>query len=286
LNPKVKIVTDSSAYLLPETIAKYDIRVVPLKIAFGTEVYSEGIDISNEEFYQRLAKSSALPTTSQPSANDFIQAYSELTQQGYPIFSIHISSKLSGTINSALAAREAFPKAQIEVVDWLSMGMGLLVLAAARAAEEGKGLLQIKAITKRLTARISILAMLDTLHYLWKGGRIGGATALIGSLLNIKPIVALGNGEVRPLAKVRSRAKGVDYMLKLMEKQVEGNIPIRGGVIHSRAFDEALALEREVRARFNCVELDLIELGPAFGTHTGPGTLGLAFYSDDQWKTY
>ena len=286
MNPKVKIVTDSSAYLLPETIAKYDIRVVPLKIAFGTEVYSEGIDISNEEFYQRLAKSSALPTTSQPSANDFIQAYSELTQQGYPIFSIHISSKLSGTINSALAAREAFPKAQIEVVDWLSMGMGLLVLAAARAAEEGKGLLQIKAITKRLTARISILAMLDTLHYLWKGGRIGGATALIGSLLNIKPIVALGNGEVRPLAKVRSRAKGVDYMLKLMEKQVEGNIPIRGGVIHSRAFDEALALEREVRARFNCVELDLIELGPAFGTHTGPGTLGLAFYSDDQWKTY
>jgi len=286
LNPKVKIVTDSSAYLLPETIAKYDIRVVPLKIAFGTEVYSEGIDISNEEFYQRLAKSSALPTTSQPSANDFIQAYSELTQQGYPIFSIHISSKLSGTINSALAAREAFPKAQIEVVDWLSMGMGLLVLAAARAAEEGKGLLQIKAITKRLTARISILAMLDTLHYLWKGGRIGGATALIGSLLNIKPIVALGNGEVRPLAKVRSRAKGVDYMLKLMEKQVEGNIPIRGGVIHSRAFDEALALEREVRARFNCVELDLVELGPAFGTHTGPGTLGLAFYSDDQGQTY
>ena len=286
MNPKVKIVTDSSAYLLPETIAKYDIRVVPLKIAFGTEVYSEGIDISNEEFYQRLAKSSALPTTSQPSANDFIQAYSELTQQGYPIFSIHISSKLSGTINSALAAREAFPKAQIEVVDWLSMGMGLLVLAAARAAEEGKGLLQIKAITKRLTARISILAMLDTLHYLWKGGRIGGATALIGSLLNIKPIVALGNGEVRPLAKVRSRTKGVDYMLKLMEKQVEGNIPIRGGVIHSRAFDEALALEREVRARFNCVELDLVELGPAFGTHTGPGTLGLAFYSDDQWKTY
>lgn len=286
MNPKVKIVTDSSAYLLPETIAKYDIRVVPLKIAFGTEVYSEGIDISNEEFYQRLAKSSALPTTSQPSANDFIQAYSELTQQGYPIFSIHISSKLSGTINSALAAREAFPKAQIEVVDWLSMGMGLLVLAAARAAEEGKGLLQIKAITKRLTARISILAMLDTLHYLWKGGRIGGATALIGSLLNIKPIVALGNGEVRPLAKVRSRAKGVDYMLKLMEKQVEGNIPIRGGVIHSRAFDEALALEREVRARFNCVELDLVELGPAFGTHTGPGTLGLAFYSDDQGQTY
>jgi len=286
LTPKVKIVTDSSAYLLPETITKYDIRVVPLKIAFGTEVYSEGVDISNEEFYQRLAKSSALPTTSQPSANDFIQAYSELTQQGYPIFSIHISSKLSGTINSALAAREAFPKAQIEVVDWLSMGMGLLVLAAARAAEEGKGLLQIKAITKRLTARISILAMLDTLHYLWKGGRIGGATALIGSLLNIKPIVALGNGEVRPLAKVRSRAKGMDYMLKLMEKQVEGNIPIRGGVIHSRAFDEALALEREVRARFNCVELDLVELGPAFGTHTGPGTLGLAFYSDDQGQTY
>jgi len=282
LSHRVKIVTDSSAYLLPETITRYDIRVVPLKIAFGTEVYNEGADITNEEFYQRLAKASVFPTTPQPSINDFVQVYTELTQQGYPVFSIHISGKLSGTINSALAAKDAFPETQIEVVDWLSMGMDLLVIAAARAAEEGQGLSQIKATIKRLTACVSIFAMLDTLKYLRKGGRIGGAMALLSSLLNIKPIVALENAEVKPLASVRSRAKGVEYMLKLIEKRVGINTSIHGAVIHSRAVEEALALEREVQARFNCVELDFIELGPVFGIHTGPGTLGLAFYSDNQ----
>jgi len=286
LSHKVKIVTDSSAYLLPETITKHDIRVVPLKIAFGTEVYNEGLDITNEEFYQRLAKASVLPTISRPSVSDFTQVYTELTQQGYPIFSIHISSKLNGTISSALAARDTFPDAQIEVVDWLSTGMGLLVLAAARAAEEGQELWQIKATIRRLTTRVIILVMLDTLKYLRKGGRIDGAKALLGSLLNIKPIVALKNAEVKPLAKVRSRTEGVEYMLKLMGKQLGTNNSIRGGVIHTRAVEEALALEKEVRARFNCVELDLIELGPVFGTHTGPGTLGLAFYSEDQRQHY
>jgi len=226
LTPKVKIVTDSSAYLLPETITRYDIRVVPLKIAFGTEVYSEGVDITNEEFYRRLAEDSTLPTTSQPSASDFIQVYAELVQLGHPIFSIHISSKLSGTISSALAARDAFPDSQIEVVDWLSNGFALLVLAAARAAEEGQGLAEIKAIIKRLTARINIFAMLDTLEYLRRGGRIGGAGALLGTILKIKPIVALENGEVKPLAKVRTRGKAVEYMLRLMEKQTNGNTSI------------------------------------------------------------
>jgi DegV family protein with EDD domain len=174
LAPKVKIVTDSTAYLLPETIAKYDIRVVPLRVIFGTETFAEGVDITNEEFYQRRAKSRVLPTTSQPPVSDFIQVYSKLAQQGHPIFSIHISGKLSGTINSAMAARAAFPQAQIEVVDWLSMGMGLLILAATRAAEEGKELPEIKATIKRLTACISIFAMLDTLMYLWKGGASEG----------------------------------------------------------------------------------------------------------------
>lgn len=282
--PKVKIVTDSTAYLLPETIAQYDIRVVPLKVAFGSEVFSEGVDITNEEFYRRLTKSSTLPTTSQPAVSDFAEVYSELISLGHPIFSIHISGKLSGTINSALTAREAFPEAQIEVVDWLSAGMGLMVLAAARAAEEGQGLPEIKASLKQLAPCISIVAMLDTLKYAWRGGRIGAATALLGSLLSIKPIVTLEDAEAKPLARARSRAKGVEYMLKLMEKRVGMSSSIRGGVFHAGVLEEALALEREVRARFNCAELDLIALGPVFGTHTGPGTLGLAFYADEDWQ--
>jgi DegV family protein with EDD domain len=285
LTPEVKIVTDSTAYLLPKTLAEYDIRVVPIKIAFGTEVFSEGVDITNEEFYRRLAKSSTSPTTSQPTVSDFVEVYSELVSLGHPIFSIHISSKLSGTINSALTARDKFPEAQIEVVDWLSMGMGLLVTAAARAAEEGDGLAQIKAKIEQLTTCVSIFAMVDTLKYAWRGGRIGRGKALLGSLLNIKPILALENAEAKPLARARSRAKGVEYMLKLMEKRAgRGNSIHHGVVFHAGVLEEALALEKEVRARFNCAELDLIELGPVFGTHTGPGTLGLAFYTDEDWQ--
>jgi DegV family protein with EDD domain len=281
LTPKVKIVTDSTAYLLPETIARYDIRVVPLKVIFGTEDFVEGVDITNEEFYQRLAKSRALPTSSQPPVSDFIQIYGELTQLGYAIFSIHISGKLSGTVNSAMVARAAFPQAQIEVVDWLSMGMGLLVLAAARAAEEGQELLEIKATIKRLIANMNIFGVLDTLKYLQKGGRIGAAKALISTVLEIKPVLALKNGEVKVLAKMRNKNKAIECMLKLMAQRVAENTTIHGAVVHSRALEEAVALEKEVRVRFNCAELYLIELGPVFATHTGPGTLGLAFYSED-----
>jgi len=285
LTPKVKIVTDSTAYLLPKTLAEYDVRVVPIKIAFGTEVFSEGVDITNEEFYRRLVKSSTLPTTSQPPVSDFAKVYSELTSLGHPIFSIHISAKLSGTINSALTAREEFPEAQIEVVDWLSMGMGLLVTAAARAAEEGQDLPQIKAKIEQLASCVSIFAMVDTLKYAWKGGRIGRGTALLGSLLNIKPILALENAEAKPLARARSRAKGVEYMLKLMEKRVGRGGSIHHGVVfHSCILEEALALESDVRARCDCAELDIVELGPVFGTHTGPGTLGLAFYTERDWQ--
>jgi DegV family protein with EDD domain len=282
---KVKIVTDSTAYLLPKTIAEYDIRIIPIKIAFGTEVFSEGVDITNEEFYRRLTKSSTLPTTSKPPVSDFVEVYSELVSLGHPIFSIHISAKLSGTINSALTARNEFPEAQIEVVDWLSMGMGLLVTAAARAAEKGEKLPQIKAKIKQLTTCVSIFAVVDNLKYAWRGGRIGAGKALLGSLLNIKPILALENAEAKPLTRARSRAKGVEYMLKLLEKRVgRGNSIHHGVVFHAGVLEEALALEKEVRARCNCIELDLIELGPVFGTHTGPGTLGLAFYTEEDWQ--
>jgi DegV family protein with EDD domain len=285
LTPEVKIVTDSTAYLLPKTLAEYDVRVVPIKIAFGNEVFSEGVDITNQEFYRRLTKSSTPPTTSQPPVSDFVSVYSELSSLGHPIFSIHLSAKLSGTINSALAARKEFPEAQIEVVDWLSMGMGLLVVAAARAAEKGEELAQIKAKIKQLAPCVSIFAMVDTLKYARRGGRIGAAKALVGSLLNIKPILALENAEAKPLARARSRAKGVEYMLKLLEKRVgRGGSIHHGAVTHSCILEEALALESEVRARCDCTELDIVEIGPVFGTHTGPGALGLAFYTERDWQ--
>jgi len=190
LAAEVKIVTDSTAYLSPEEIALYDIHVVPLKVIFGADVYSEGVDITTEEFYRRLATARMPSTTSQPSVNDFTRVYSELAQRGHPILSIHISSKLSGTVNSAVAAMVELPQAQIEIVDSLSIAMRLLIAPAAEAAKRGLPLPQLKASIEKLNASINAFGALDTLEYLWKGGRIGRAQALLGTMLRIKPVLA------------------------------------------------------------------------------------------------
>jgi len=280
----VKIVTDSSVYLPPEVIARYDIRVVPIKVAFGTEVYSEGVDITNEEFYQRLAKSDILPTTSQPPISDFTRVYTELAQQGHPILSIHISSKISGTINSVIAARKSLPQAQIEIVDSLSIAMGLLLAPAAKAAEQGQTLAQLKASIEKLNNCMNVIGALDTLDYLRRGGRIGGLKALVGTLLKIKPILTFEGGEPRLLAKVRTMPRAIDYILRFVEKRTEGSTSIYGAIRHTHVLEAALALEKALRAHFNWAELDLMEMGPVFGTHLGPGTVGLGFYGDKDWQ--
>ena len=281
---EVKIVTDSTAYLSSEDIARYDVHVVPLKVIFGTDAYSEGIDITTEEFYKRLATAKTLPTTSQPSVNDFTRIYGELAQGGHPILSIHISSNLSGTINSAMAAREELPQAQIEMVDSLSIALWLLIPPAAEAAKKGLSLPQVKASIEKLNASMNAVGALDTLEYLWKGGRIGGAKALLGTMLRIKPVLAFEGGELKVLAKPRTIGKAVQYILELMGERVKGNAPIHAIVVHTHAIEPALALQKEVQARFSCAELGLIELGPALGTHIGPGFFGIGFYSEQDWQ--
>jgi DegV family protein with EDD domain len=280
----VKIVTDSTVYLPAEVIARHDIRVVPVGVAFGTEVYREGVDITDQEFYQRLAKSSTLPTTSQPPVNEFIQVYTELAQKGHPILSIHISSRLSGTVNSALTAIKSLPGAQIEIVDAQSLTMGMLVTPAAQAAERGQTLAQVKASIDKLNAVIQCIGAFDTLDYLRKGGRIGGAKFVVGTLLKIKPILTFEGGEVRLLAKVRTLPRAIDYMLNFIERRTRGSTALYGAVRHAHALDAARRLEKALRAHFSWTELDFCELGPVFGTHLGPGTVGLGFYSDQDWQ--
>ena len=284
MSRQVKIVTDSTVYLPPEVITRYDIRVVPIKVGFGNEVYSEGVDITNEEFYQKIAKSDTLPTTSQPPLSDFIQVYTELAQQGHPVLSIHIPSILSGTINSALNAKKALPDAQIEIVNTQSLTMGMLVTPAAQAAERGLTLARIKASIDKLNACLNCVGVFDTLDYLLKGGRIGRAKALVGTLLQIKPVLTFEGGEVKVLAKVRTMPKAIDYMLRFIEKRTEGCTSLYGSIRHAHVPEPALALEKALRAHFNWAELDLLELGPVFGTHLGPGTVGLGFYSDKDWQ--
>ena len=284
MTAKVKIVTDSTAYLSPEEIAKYSIHVVPLKVIFGTDVYSEGVDITTEEFYRRLTAAKAFPTTSQPSIHDFTQVYSELAQRGHPILSIHISSKLSGAINSARAARVELPQAQIEVVDSLSIAVRMLVGPAAEAAKKGQPLPQLKDSIEKLNASINALGVFETLEYLWKGGRIGGAKALLGTMLKIKPVLAFEGGELKVLAKERTTRKAIQYILELMKERIKESAPIHAIVVHTHTIEPALALKEEVQARFNCAELGLAELGPVLGTHIGPGFFGVGFYSEQDWQ--
>ena len=285
MSAKVKIVTDSTAYPEPEVIAKHDIRVVPLKVVFGSEVFTEGVDIANEEFYQRLAKGGKLPTTSQPSVADFIKVYRELAEQGHPILSIHISSKLSGTCASALAAKNALPRAQIEIVDSLTVAMGMLISPAVEAAERGETLSQIAASIEKLNKCIKVIAAFDTLEYLWKGGRIGVARALVGTLLKIKPVLTQEGGEVNVLNKTRTMAQAIEYIQGFVEKEVKGNVFLHGWVAHSHVPEAARVLERGLRENFNWVGLRFVEMGPVLGTHMGPGLIGASFYCNEKWQS-
>jgi DegV family protein with EDD domain len=285
LSGKVKIVTDSSAYPEPEVIAKHDIRVVPLKVAFGSDVFAEGVDITNEEFYQRLAKGEKLPTTSQPSVADFIKVYRELAEQGHPILSIHISSKLSGTCASALAAKNALPQAQIEIVDSLTVAMGMLIPPAAEAAERGETLSQVAASIEKLNKCIKVIAAFDTLEYLWKGGRIGAARALVGTLLKIKPVLTQESGEAKVLNRARTIAQAIEYIQEFVEREVKGNIFVHGWVAHSHVPQAARVLEKGLRDNFNWVGLRFVEMGPVLGTHMGPGLIGVSFYCNEKCQS-
>jgi len=285
LTTKVKIVTDSSSYLKPEVIARYDIRVVPLRVAFGSEVFAEGVDITNEEFYQRLAKVKALPTTSQPSVGDFTRVYRELAEQGHPILSVHISRQLSGTRASALAAKRTLPWAQIKIVDSLTIAMGMLVPPAAEAAERGETLSQVATLVEKLNKCIKVVGVFDTLEYLWKGGRIGAARALVGILLKIKPVLTHKGAEVKVLSKARTTAQAMEHILRFVEKETKGRFSLHGYITHSRAPDIAQALEARLEDNFRWVELRLFELGPVLGTHTGPDFVGVSFYCDEDWQS-
>jgi len=281
---KVKIVTDSTAYLSAEETSQYGVHVVPLRVIFGTEIYTEGVDITSGEFYRRLATSGPMPTTSQPAVSDFTRVYGELAEHGHPILSIHISSKLSGTVHSAVAARQALPRAQIEVVDARTVALKMLVTPAAQAAGRGMSLAQLKASIERLNTCLNTVGMLNTLEYLWRGGRIGGAKALLGTLLRIKPLLDFRDGEVKVLAKLRTSTQAIESILELMRARIGGGTPIHVGVAHTHALELAQVLKERVQASFNCAELDLFELGPVLGTHIGPGFFGIAFYSSEEWQ--
>ncbi len=282
----IQIVTDSSAHLPPDQRQQHHIITVPLKAIFGTEVYRDEVDLSNAEFYRMLRTRKEHPTTSQPSAGEFIEVYKPLLEAGKEIVSIHLPSKLSGTFASACAAKteleHQFKRAvPLTIVDtpWISMALGMLVIAAAQAAEAGKSRDEVVATVNALIPKLNLIFVLDTLEYLRRGGRIGGAKALMGTLLNVKPLLQLEDGQVEPLEQPRSRAKALKRLLEIVEERADHR-PLHVSVLHAECPDEATELKKEILRRFDVKEFLMTEIGPVIGVHTGPGAVGIGFYPD------
>jgi DegV family protein with EDD domain len=278
----IKIVTDSTAGLPEAMIREHDIRIVPLYVHFGEEAFKEGVDISNEQFYARLCNTAQLPTTSQPSVGEFYEVFKDLTEAGHEVFALTISSKLSGTWNSAMAAQEMLPGAPITVVDSLitSVGMHLLIEAIIQDIAAGAARQQIAVHIEQLRHQLYMLFVVDTLEYLAKGGRIGNAKAFLGTVLKIKPILFLQDGVIEPLEQVRSKRKALTRMLELIEERVKGQEPqAKVAIAHGMSLDVAQMVKNEIVAQLGCAEPPVAEVGPVLGTHTGPGVIGVAVYA-------
>jgi DegV family protein with EDD domain len=273
----VKIVTDSSADLPAQLVQELGITIVPLYVRFGEKVYRDRVDISEDEFYQKLLYDPIHPSTIQPTPQDFASVYQKLSLEADGIVSIHISAKLSGTCNSALQGKEMIEKGcPIEVVDsqTTSMGLGLIDIAAAIVAKAGEGLQTVMEEVKQAIPNIHLLFLLDTLEYLLRGGRIGKAKALLGQILNVKPVLILKDGEVVPAGQVRSRSKGIDRLFDFAKSA--SNIQDLA-VVYNTTPDEAQALGERIGTIFDKEQIKLSRVGPMLGVHAGPGALAVAF---------
>jgi DegV family protein with EDD domain len=280
--PGIQIVTDSTGYIPPDLVRKYGIQVAPQVLIWGEETLRDGIDILPDAFYARLKTAKVMPTTSQATVADFLEIFQKAAAQGKPVLAILLSSKLSGTISSAVQAKELVPQAQVEIVDSYatSMAMGYQVLAAARAAEAGKGFAEVVAVARDAVNKTGVVFVVDTLEFLHRGGRIGGAAKLLGTALNLKPVLELKDGRLEPVEKIRTKTKAVSRMLDIVEERVKGRPNLRLATIHAAARDEAQALLDEAVARLKPVEAFVVEASPVVGTHAGPGTVGLAYSTD------
>ncbi len=274
----VAVVTDSTAYIPEEALQGLQVAVIPLWLIWGDERFRDNVDIDPATFYTRLPQSKVFPTTSQPSAGEFEEFFRGLGAK--EIVGVFISSKLSGTVASALAAVEALPELTIRVVDSLStsMGLGFEVLAAARAAAAGKSLDEVVAAAEDVRDRIQVLFAVDTLEYLHRGGRIGGAKRLLGTALNIKPLLELHEGRIEPLASIRTKRKAVAHMLDVAEQRLAGKPMAEASVLDVATPEEGDALAAEVAARFGLEKVWRTPVSPVIGAHAGPGTVGLCYY--------
>ena len=280
---RVAIVTDGACSLTPAQGERLGIHIAPVYVTFGEKTYRAGVDLDNDEFYRFLGASKKLPTTAQPTAADFMNIYNKLAEEVDEIITIVISHHMSATIQSAEMAREQFDKVPVHIIDSesVSLGLGMMAIGAARAAEQGQNAQAVLKLVESLKQNMNVIFTVKTLEYLHKGGRIGGATAFLGTALDIKPILYLKQGRIEPLERQRTRKRAISRLVELMKQNV-GEKPVHVGILHGNVPDESRQLEQSIRSQFKCVEVSTSDMGPVIGVHAGPGTLGLVFYTSDQ----
>jgi DegV family protein with EDD domain len=271
----VKIVTDTLSDITADLAAQLGITVIPLYVRFGEDMYRDRIDITSEDFYRRLVNEPKLPSTTQPSPNDFAEVFKKLAEQTDEILVITVSSKMSGTSQSALQAKELMKcKAKIEIIDTLQVAMaeGLVVIAAANAAKQGGDLTKIAGVARSALSRVHLVAYFDTLKYLAKGGRIGKASGLVGALLSVKPILTIREGEMAPLTRVRSLSAGMDYLYNFAAcySDIEAM-----SVEHATTTVEADKLVERLNKIHPKEKIYRSVISPVIGTYCGPGAVAL-----------
>ena len=284
---KVTIVTDGTCCLPAELVKKHDIRLVPLYIIYKGKSYKDGIDISPTEVYKIMRRKEELPTTSTPPAGDFLEAYREASKKAESVLCITLTSLQSKVFEAAMVAKEqakeVIPHTAIEVLDSRAVAgaLGLIALEAARAADGGADLKQVINVARSTMGKVCLLAMVDTLYFLARTGRIGKAAAWAGSLLDMKPVLEHipAVGETMPAGRPRTKAKAVELMLKMLGERAGAH---KVHVIAHQAdeLEDGEKMKAEIEKRFNCAEIYLTEFTPGMGVHAGPGVLGISFYPD------
>lgn len=279
MTKKIKIVTDSTVDLTQGELEKYGIEVVPLTISINGETYIDRVDITPSEFMEKMKVSQELPKSSQPSAGAFVEVYDRLGSQGYEVLSIHMTGGMSGTAQSAESAAK-MTETKVTVVDsrFISKALSFQVIEAATMALEGK---DVQAILNRLDEirnNTRLFVVVDTLENLVKGGRIGKGKAIIGSLLNIKPIASLENGEYTPVAKVRSHAQVAKYLAARFAEDTKGRIIKGVGLVHADGHGLALKIKKAIFETSSFEDISIEETTPIVSTHTGPGAIGFMYY--------
>ena len=276
---KIAVVLDSTTTLPKDFLKGLEIRIAPAIIIWGPEEMRDGVDIQPDEFFRRLAAAKEMPSTSQATPIMFQEIYAELLAKGYDLLVVTISSKLSGMYTSAVQAKEMFPDAKIEVVDSLTgtMTIGLSLTKVAEAIKAGASLQECRQILEHALANTGVLLTVDTLEYLHRGGRIGGATKFLGSALKLKPILEVVNGSFEGLEKVRTRSKALDRLVDLTLERIGDRRPIEIAALHADARQVAEDVIEKFKQRVDTVRTVVTSVSPGVGVHLGPGTVGLAF---------